>query len=90
MQKRNRQLKTFLFEKLYSHPRVVRMEVKARGVLSSLFQAYEKQPKILPTEVQANINERGLHRTICDYLAGMTDRFAIQEHARLFDPSSLP
>ena len=86
----NRQLKTFLFENLYNHPRVMRMEMKARRVLTSLFEAYEKQPKILPTEAQAYIIERGLHRTICDYIAGMTDRFAIQEHARLFDPASLP
>ncbi|MGH2582458.1 MAG: deoxyguanosinetriphosphate triphosphohydrolase [Anaerolineales bacterium] len=86
----NRQLKTFLFENLYNHPRVMRMEMKARRVLTSLFESYERQPKILPTEVQAYINGRGLHRTICDYIAGMTDRFAIQEHARLFDPANLP
>ena len=86
----NRQLKSFLFDNLYNHPRVMRMEMRARRVLTSLFGAYEKQPKILPTEVQAYIDDRGLHRTICDYIAGMTDRFAIQEHARLFDPSSLP
>ena len=48
------------------------------------------EPSMLPQHVQDFIETRGLERTICDYIAGMTDRFALQEHNKLFDPSSLP
>jgi len=87
---RNRQLKDFLFTNLYRHPRVVRMAVKAERILTELFQAYRAEPSILPHHVQASIPENGLERTLCDYLAGMTDRYAIDEYQRLFDPAILP
>ncbi len=90
MVSRNRQLKDFLFNNLYRHPRVVRMAVKAERILSDLFNAYRAEPNILPYHVQAGIAENGLERTLCDYLAGMTDRYAIDEHQRLFDPAILP
>jgi dGTPase len=90
MLKRNKQLKQFLFSELYNHPRVVRMAVKAENVLTAIFNAFIKQPKMLPVDFQGFIKSRGLERTVCDYLAGMTDRYAIQEHERLFDPHILP
>jgi dGTPase len=90
MQNRNRELKDFLFNKLYRHYRVVRMQVKAEHIVSDLFTDYMTEPLILPDHVQQWINERGLERTICDYIAGMTDRFAIEEHARLHDPYLRP
>ena len=90
MVSRNRQLKDFLFNNLYRHPRVVRMAVKAERILSDLFNAYRAEPNILPYHVQAGIAENGLERTLCDYLAGMTDRYAIDEYQRLFDPAILP
>ncbi|MEX2160367.1 MAG: deoxyguanosinetriphosphate triphosphohydrolase [Anaerolineales bacterium] len=90
MQRRNRQLKDLLFKNLYNHPRVVRMAVKAERVLSDIFNAYIRNPAMLPYDFQDFIKPRGLQRTVCDYLAGMTDRYAIQEHERLFDPDSLP
>ena len=90
MQRRNRQLKDFLFRNLYNHPRVVRMAVKAEKVLSDIFEAYISAPAMLPYDFQEFIKERGLQRTVCDYLAGMTDRYAIQEYEKLFDPHSLP
>jgi dGTPase len=90
MLERNRELKKFLFSELYKHPRVVRMAVKAENVLTAIFNAFVKEPKMLPIEFQGYIEERGLQRTVCDYLAGMTDRYAIQEHERLFDPHMLP
>jgi len=55
-----------------------------------LFEAYRDESAMLPHHVQAWIEPRGLERTICDYIAGMTDRYALQEHAKLFDPSTLP
>lgn len=86
MQRRNRELKDFLYQKLYRHYRVVRMQVKAENIIKDLFEAYQNEPAMLPTQFQKNISLRGLERTICDYIAGMTDRFAIEEHQRLFDP----
>lgn len=82
----NRQLKDFLFENMYQHHRVVRMQLKAEIFLEEIFEAYTSNPKILPEEIQKLSQERHFHRTICDYIAGMTDRFALQEYAKLFDP----
>ena len=86
----NRQLKDFLYNNLYRHHRVVRMQVKAERIISDLFAAYQSEPAILPRHIQELIEKRGLERTICDYIAGMTDRFAIQEHQKLFDPTVKP
>jgi dGTPase len=90
LHRRNRQLKDFLFTKLYRHYRVVRMAVKAERTLMDLFSAYTGEPSTLPPHIQDQIQEYGLERTVCDYLAGMTDRFAIEEHKKLFDLDSKP
>ena len=90
MHHRNRELKDFLFANLYRHYRVVRMANKAEKIVADLFKAYIDTPTMLPEPAQALIEERGLERTVCDYIAGMTDRFAIDEHKRLFDPDVLP
>jgi dGTPase len=90
MTRRNRELKDFLYANLYRHYRVVRMAVKAERILTDLFNAYKSQPPILPKHVQCLIDERGLERTICDYIAGMTDRYAIEEYQKLFEPNYLP
>jgi dGTPase len=90
MHRRNRELKDFLYKCLYRHHRVVRMAVKAERIISDLFRAYQKEPAILPDHVQEWTKERGLERTICDYIAGMTDRFAVEEYQKLFDPVMKP
>jgi dGTPase len=90
MYRRNRQLKDFLYARLYRHHRVVRMAVKAERILGDLFNSYCVEPAILPRHVQEQIEERGLERTITDYIAGMTDRFALEEHQKLFDSSTKP
>jgi len=90
MQKNNRELKDFLFKNLYKNHRVIRMQVKAERIISALFSAYEKEPLMLPEHIQAGIEKKGLQRAICDYIAGMTDRFAIEEHQKLFDPTRRP
>jgi dGTPase len=89
-QHRNREMKDFLFNKLYRNYRVVRMQVKAEHLITELFHDYQKEPLILPDHVQQWIAHRGLERTISDYIAGMTDRYAIEEHARLHDPYLKP
>lgn len=90
MYRRNRELKDFLFNNLYRHYRVVRMTTKAERVVTDLFSIYHDTPATLPDAIQELIPERGLERTICDYIAGMTDRFAIDEYNRLFDVNILP
>jgi len=90
MQRRNRQLKDFLFTYLYRHHRVMRMAVKAERIINDLYHAYKSDPSMLPFHIQDLIHERGLERTICDYIAGMTDRFCIDEHNKLFNPSIKP
>ena len=90
MKKRNRVLKDFLFSNMYRHYRVVRMQEKAERVLTELFKAYVDEPTMLPWQFQDQIEQKGKERAICDYLAGMTDRFAVEEYQKLFDPSLLP
>ncbi|HJS19599.1 MAG TPA: deoxyguanosinetriphosphate triphosphohydrolase, partial [Anaerolineales bacterium] len=90
MQRRNRELKDFLYKNLYRHYRVVRMQVKAERIISELFNAYRSEPLMLPESVQSYVDKRGLERTICDYVAGMTDRYAIEEYQKLFNPLEKP
>jgi len=90
MRKKNDELKAFLYQNMYRQYRVVRMQKKAERVLSELFKAYEAEPTMLPRHIQDLIELKGLERTVCDYLAGMTDRFAVEEYQKLFDPSLLP
>lgn len=86
----NQQLRDFLFANMYKHFRVVRMQAKAERIIDDLFNAYIRKPEILPNQVQELARVRQFERTICDYLAGMTDRFALQEHSKLFDPTVRP
>ena len=86
----NRELKDFLFHRLYRHYRVVRMSLKAEMIISRLFEAFLKEPSLLPNHIQKNIEERGREVAICDYIAGMTDRYAIDQYNKLFEPSLLP
>ncbi len=83
---RNQQLKTFLFRRLYHHYKVERMRVKAERFLTLLFESYATHPTLLPTAYQARLDQYGKERVICDYLAGMTDRYAMDEYRRLFEP----
>ncbi|MBN1218789.1 MAG: deoxyguanosinetriphosphate triphosphohydrolase [Anaerolineae bacterium] len=82
----NRQLKDFLFQNLYQHWRVMRMHLKAERLLKELFETYVTSPFVLPENIQRQAEQNDLHRIICDYIAGMTDRFAMEEHSKLFDP----
>lgn len=90
VQRRNRELKDLLYKKLYRHFRVVRMQVKAERIISDLFHAFHAEPSTLPGHVQSLIEKRGLERTICDHIAGMTDRYAAEEHQKMFNPLEKP
>ncbi len=83
------ELKRFLYERLYFHHRLIRMTRKADRILERIFTAYCATPEMLAPEVRAQGETLGLERAVVDYLAGMTDRFAIDEWKRLFDPTTL-
>jgi dGTPase len=87
------ELKTFLRERVYKHYKVLRMTTKARRVLKELFDAFFDDVHLMPTEhLDAALRGdrdhgiSGRARAVADYVAGMTDRYAILEHRRLFDP----
>ncbi len=80
------ELKQFLYVYMYKHHRLVRMQQKAERFLTDLFTAYHMQPAMLPPETFALIGQRSQPRVIADYLAGMTDRYALDEWQKLFDP----
>ncbi|HMN02817.1 MAG TPA: deoxyguanosinetriphosphate triphosphohydrolase, partial [Geobacter anodireducens] len=86
MEERNRALKRFLFTNLYRHHKVERMRVKAERYLTQLFESYVKHPTLLPRKYQQKMDTLGRERVVCDYIAGMTDRFALDEFKRLFEP----
>jgi len=81
-----RELKDFLFRNMYRHYRVVRMGDKAGRILRDLFQSFVAEPLQLPPHYHERVEREGPHRVVCDYIAGMTDRFALDEHRKLFDP----
>jgi len=89
----NHALKTFLREQVYKHYKVRRMTAKARRVMRELFEAFFNDPTLMPDEHKATGSRlelvqgpKGRARAVADYIAGMTDRYAILEHRRLFEP----
>ncbi len=83
LEKRLRELKDFLFRNLYDHPHVVATTREAEQVLAELWRALREDPNKLPDSVRARFAEDGAERALADYVAGMTDRFALAEHRRL-------
>jgi dGTPase len=82
----NQQLRRFLYKNLYYHPRVAGANDRACELLRDVFSAYLRDPKLLGRATSRRIKKDGLHRTVCDYISGMTDRYLIEEHGRLFTP----
>src|SRR4029077_9893653 len=85
---RQRELKTFLYERLYTHHRVTRMTQKADRIMSALFEVYRQEPRQLPPHVLERGAEHGetVARVVADYIAGMTDRFALEGYQELLEP----
>jgi dGTPase len=88
------ELKQFLNQRVYRHYKVLRMTSKARLVVTRLFDTFVDDPKLMPPEHQESVAQlegklgaAGRARAVADYIAGMTDRYAILEHQRLFDPA---
>ncbi|MFW2374890.1 MAG: deoxyguanosinetriphosphate triphosphohydrolase, partial [Gammaproteobacteria bacterium] len=93
---KNLELKRFLRQHLYRHYRVHRMTRKAEKVITSLFDAFIEDPQLLPPEAKKHCDklkqqdkQQGMARGIADYIAGMTDRYAIVEFERIFNPRQL-
>lgn len=84
--RKREELRQFLKAKLYRHYRVVRMSDKARRFIRALFEAYLSRPEQLPPGSQNRLKKEGARRVICDYIAGMTDRYAQEEYKKLFEP----
>ena len=92
MAEADRAIKGFLFPRVYRHPRVMRIRQDAAGVVGQLFARFMDDPALLPAEWSAGLDagdEVRRARRVCDYIAGMTDRYALDEHARLFDATPL-
>ena len=81
---KNKELKKFLHKNMYSHRKILRMEFKAELTLDGIFAAYMKMPGLLPEAVLKNETHGTLERRICDYVSGMTDRYALNEHKNLY------
>lgn len=84
MKEENRALKSFLREHLYRHYQVLRMTTKARRVIQELFSAFVDNPRLLPPQFLELASREGIARATADYIAGMTDRYSMKEHRRLF------
>lgn len=86
IQKERDILRKFLYENLYRHYRVLRMHDKAKRFIYELFQVYFKKPEQLPDASRMRLKSEHKARVICDYIAGMTDRYALDEYKKLFEP----
>ena len=79
-------LKEFLQKNVYQHYKVERMRIKAERYITLLFETYRDNPTLLPEKYRDRIGEEQQERVICDYIAGMTDRYALDEYKKLFEP----
>jgi dGTPase len=79
----NRELRRFLYQNVYYHPRVAEVNRRASEMLRKVFEAYVVEPDRLGEAAAKRIEAEGLHRTVCDYIAGMTDRYLMEEYARI-------
>jgi len=79
----NRELRRFLYQNVYYHPRVAEVNERACEMLRKVFETYLVDPERLGEAAAKRIEKEGLHRTVCDYIAGMTDRYLMEEYARI-------
>ena len=86
----NEALRKFLYKNLYYHPSVAGANERACELLKNVFELYLKKPSLLGETTARRVKKDGLHRTVCDYLSGMTDRYLLEEHQRLFAEPEAP
>lgn len=89
-QRLNAALKDFLYQNMYRHFRIVRMQTRAEHFIRALFASYIGEPRQLPDSYRAKLDDEPTHRVVVDYIASLTDRSALREFQQLFDPISKP
>ena len=82
------ELREFMFERVYRNPVAKGEESKARGIIQQLYRYYERWPEKLPADFLPQLDFDGIQRVICDYIAGMTDKYAIYKYSELFIPAA--
>ena len=82
-----RDLRSFMFERVYRNPIAKGEESKARGMIQRMYEYYVCHPEALPEDFQPQLSFDGMERTVCDYIAGMTDKYAVDKYTELFIPS---
>ena len=87
IEKALKDLRSFMFERVYRNPIAKGEESKARIMLHRLFEYYLARPEALPADFHPQLSFDGMERTVCDYIAGMTDKYAVDKYAELFIPS---
>ncbi len=81
------ELRSFMFEHVYRNPVAKGEEIKAQDMLKRLYEYYVNHPEALPEDFQPQLSFDGMERTVCDYIAGMTDNYAVDKYTELFIPS---
>ena len=81
------ELRAFMFENVYRNPVAKGQESKAKEMLSRMFEYYVNHPEALPADFQPQLSFDGMERTVCDYIAGMTDNYAVDKYTEIFIPS---
>ena len=81
-------LRSFMFERVYTNPRAKGEESKAKNIVCSLYEYYSKHPEKLPEDFSPQLDFEGMERVVCDYIAGMTDKYAIYKYSEIFIPTS--
>ena len=81
-------LRSFMFERVYKNPVAKGEEAKARSILQRLYEYYIKNPDQLPADFRPQLDFDGMERTVCDYIAGMTDKYAMYKYDELFIPTA--
>jgi len=82
-----KELRSFMFERVYRNPVAKGQESKAKEMLSRMFEYYVNHPEALPADFQPQLSFDGMERTVCDYIAGMTDNYAVDKYTEIFIPS---
>jgi len=86
MDSKRQQMRNFITDKLYKNHRVIRMSDKAVRFIKSMFKVYLDKPEQLPPNTASRLKKEDKYRVVCDYIAGMTDRYALDEYKKLFEP----
>jgi dGTPase len=86
MERKKRAMEEFLYRRLYRHYRTLKMQEKAKRFIRDIFREYVRDPRQLPPDYLERARRERTHRVICDYIAGMTDRYCQDEYRRLFHP----